>query len=193
MSNPNRQPHPQVMAVPPPEIITKQHIDNCLDIVGALHPYLFPPPQSPESSVPKDAQRLEGEALLAATSTFIKACSRLDNLLEDATRWTLDPHKKLYDLLNANYAQQFEFLKSQTQASNSLSRPFFLLKPDLVQTTDGEFVAYIGDVTTPGAGLLGRGKTPNEAYADFDAAFFRAEQHRLENSDPEPKPKRKKK
>lgn len=197
MSNPNRPNRPSVQPtpVPLPEVVTADHLHNVLDVIAGLEPFLLNAPGDHLGA--PETRRLDekSEAGIAAEATFIRACSRLDSLLDDPERWGLGAHQKLYDLLNANYAQQFEFLKSQTAASNSLSRPFFLLKPELVQTEDGEFVAYFGNVSTPGMGLLGRGKTPAEAFADFDAAFFRSEQHLLEVSPEQPpkKPSRKKK
>jgi hypothetical protein len=186
------QKRPQVVACPAPEQVTEVHVDICLSIVATLQPYLLPLPRDPHTSIPEPAQRLDGEVAIAAESTFIKVLSRIDALLADETRWTLAPHKELYDAINRNYTQQFEFLKAQTRASNSISRPMFLMKPELVQLGDGSFAAYIGDVTTPGCGLVGRGSTPAEAFGDFDQAFFRAEQVKLEPT-PTPKSPRKKK
>jgi hypothetical protein len=188
--NPNQR--PQVVACPAPEQVTEAHIDNCLSIVSTLLPFLMPLPRDPNTSIPEPSQRLEGEVAIAAESTFIKVLSRIDALLADETRWTLAPHKELYASIQQNYAQQFEFLKAQTIASNSISRPMFLMKPELVKLEDGSFVAYVGDVGTPGCGLIGRGTTPAEAFADFDQAFFRAEQVELEPT-PTPKSPRKKK
>lgn len=181
--------HAPVLSAPAPEQVTAQHVDNVLCILAELHHYLFPrPPVGPfESSTPQETPRLDGEANIAATTTFIKACSRLDAILDDPDRWTLDPHKALYAAINANYAQQFEFLKAQTAASNSICRPMFLMKPDLARLEDGSFIAYVGDITTPGCGLIGQGKTPAEAFADFDEAFHREQQIQLEKTE-QPKP-----
>lgn len=188
----NRPPFPKVMPAPPPEVVTETHIHNALDILLGLQPYLLNAPGDHAGTPESRKLDEKSEAGIAAEATFIRACTRLDTLLADETRWGLDTQKSLYSLLEKNYQQQFQFLASQTAASNNLSRPAFLWKPEIVRTEDGDFVVYIGDVTSPGCGLLGKGKTPNEAFADFDAAFFRAEQHRLENADPTPKPKRKK-
>lgn len=171
---------PQVAPCPSPENVTNKHIENISILIETLKPFILPLPRDPQSSIPQPAERLDGEAAIAASSTFIKACSKLDALLDDADRWTLAPHRELYAVINANYRQQFEFLKSQTNASNNLSRPHFLLKPDLVQLDDQKFYAFWGDVETPGAGLVGQGVTPAAAFADFDAAYFRQDQIRIE-------------
>lgn len=176
--NPNRP--PQVPGCPAPEQVTHSHIENISILIETLKPFILPLPRDPQSSIPQPAERLDGESAIAATTTFIKACSRLDALLDDPERWTMTPHKELYAAINANYLQQFQFLKAQTQAANNLCRPFFLLKPDLVQLDDGSFVAYWGDIETSGAGLVGRGATPAAAFTDFDAAYFRQEQIRIE-------------
>lgn len=176
--NPNQR--PQIVACPAPEQVTEAHIDNCLSIVATLLPFLMPLPRDLQSAIPEPPQRLDGEVAIAAESTFIRVLSRIDALLADDNRWTLAPHKELYDSIHKNYAQQFEFLKAQTMASNSISRPMFLMKPELVQIQDRSFIAYWGDVSTPGCGLVGRGATPAEAFTDFDNAYFRQDQIRIE-------------
>lgn len=177
--NHNHRP-PQVALCPAPEQVTAAHIDNLLSVVECLKPFLLPLPRDPQSSIPQPAERLDGEAAVAAVSTVIKVCEKLDALIADESRWTLRPHAELYAAINANYHQQFEFLKAQTAAANNLSRPFFLLKPDLVQLEDGLFLAFWGDIETPGAGLMGQGATPAAAFSDFDAAYFRQDQIQIQ-------------
>jgi len=194
---PQRQ--PQIVA-PTPEQTTQAHLNNALMVVRELHSFLFPPVDRTDS-IPR-TQELDGEAKIAASATFVTACSRIDALLNDGERWSIAPLKDLYAGMNACYEQQFEFLKSQTLSTNQLSRPSFLLKPDLAQLQDGAFIAYWGDISTPGAGLVGRGATPAAAFSDFDAAYYRQEQIRVEPPAeeipptppaPQPKPRSKKK
>ena len=203
MSNPNQnqnqnqnQKRQTVAILPAPEVVTEQQIHTALDVLLGLQAWMIPDkPGIGEfsSGVPSDF-RLDGEAAIAASTTFIKACARIDALLEDGTRWGLDVHKKLQESLEKNYAQQYEFLKAQTEASQALARPFFLMKPEFVQCPDGVFLAYVGDVSIPGSGIMGAGVTPQAAAEDFDLAFARhaAEQLRLQSVTPTPETKTKK-
>jgi len=193
MSNPNQnqnqnQKRQTVAILPAPEVVTEQQIHTALDVLLGLQAWMIPDkPGIGEfsSGVPSDF-RLDGEAAIAASTTFIKACARIDALLEDGTRWGLDVHKKLQENLEKNYAQQHEFLKAQTVASEALARPFFLMKPEFVQCSDGTFIAYVGDISIPGSGFMGVGVTPQAAAEDFDKAFTRHadEQLRLKTATP---------
>lgn len=191
--NPNQnqnQKRPNVVLLPPPEVVTEQQIHTALDVLIGLQAWMIPEVKTildGAASTPSDF-RLEGEAAIAASTTFIKACARIDALLEDNTRWGMDVHKKLQDNLEKNYAQQHDFLKAQTEASQALARPFFLMKPEFVQMPDGTFVAYVGDISIPGSGILGVGVTPQAAAEDFDKAFTRHadEQLRLKTATPPP-------
>lgn len=185
MNPPEKAPH--VLHAPSLEQVTEAHIENALAVVGALHPFLFPPVDRSDP-IPR-TQELDGEAKIAAVTTFVKACTRLDALLDDPERWVTSAHKNIYTAMNACYAQQFEFLKSQTYAANQICRPFFLLKPDLAQIEDKSYIAYWGDISTPGAGLVGRGATPAAAFSDFDAAYYRQDQIRIEAPEETPPPK----
>jgi hypothetical protein len=55
-------------------------------------------------------------------------------------------------------------------AAMEMQRPSAVFKPLLTQDGDA-FLAIYGDLPT---GVVGAGKTPSEAMADFDAAWVRA-------------------
>jgi hypothetical protein len=193
--NPNQnQKRPNVVLLPPPEAVTEQQVHTALDVLLGLQAWMIPDKPTPgefSAGLPSDF-RLDGEAAIAASTTFIKACARIDALLDDGTRWGMDVHKKLQENLEKNYAQQYEFLKAQTEASQALARPFFLMKPEFVQCPDGTFVAYVGDLSIPGSGIMGVGITPQAASEDFDRAYTRyaAEQLRLQSVTPTPPTKK---
>jgi hypothetical protein len=75
---------------------------------------------------------------------------------------------------------QTEFLKEQTKSVLEVQRPAFQLRPTLLTLPDDDgFVAYYGDITTPGASIAGRGATPDDALKDFDAAFHRTSDEQI--------------
>ena len=181
------------LSLPSPETSTRTHVDTVLSVLATLEEFLIPKAVFSESSVPSGPPaRLEGEASIAASTTFIHACARLDSIFKEEARWSVDHHLKTRENFHALQESQLKFLAHQTAAAAALARPRLHLKPDLVRLEDGTFVAYTGDVSTPGCGLVGRGKTPAEAYDDFDAAFTREASSQV-FLEPQPKSPRKKK
>jgi len=184
---------PQPLPIPSRESTSHGQLNALLCITQALQPYLILPPQE---NIPKEPQ-LDGGTVAAAATTFIKTCAKIDDLLADLSRWNLESQDALYDALVRTQEQQQAFLKAQTAAAESITRPSFQLKPVLVLVDNG-YAAVYGDLST-GASIVGYGITPEAAFADFDAAWRRqaVEQNVITPvappPEPEVKPKKKKK
>lgn len=166
----NRQPRQPVVFFPTREETNDRQLRSILAVVSELQPYIIEPTHSP-GETPR-ALDMNGEAAIAAQTTFIKACGAIDAILEDKARFTLGVQDKLMEeLVNTQKSQQ-KFIDAQRLSSEQMQKPSFLLKPTLA-TFGKSFVAYWGKIDAPGKAIVGRGKTPNEAIADFDRAFDR--------------------
>lgn len=166
-NKPQRQP---VVFFPTREETNDRQLRSILAVLNELQPYIVEPTHSP-GETPRSLD-MNGEAAIAAQTTFIKACGAIDAILEDKARFTLGVQDKLMDeLVNTQKSQQ-KFIDAQRLSSEQMQKPSFLLKPTLA-TFGKNFVAYWGTIDTPGKAIVGRGKTPNEAIADFDRAFDR--------------------
>jgi hypothetical protein len=188
---------PQSLPIPSRENTSHGQLNALLVITQALQPYLILPPADLAGNPP--APQLDGGTVAAAAATFIKTCARIDELLADNSRWSLETQDALYDALIRTQEFQQQFLKAQTAGAEAITRPSFLHKPMLVLVENG-YAAVYGDLTT-GANIVGYGVTPEAAFADFDAAWNRKaiEQNVIAPIAPSPepapevKPKRKKK
>jgi hypothetical protein len=134
----------------------------------ALQPYLILPPQELGTNPPP---ALDGGTVAAAATTFIKVCAKIDELLEDKSRWNLETQDAFYDAVIQTQEQQQKFLKTQTAAAASVMRPSYQFRPTLF-LTDGGYIAVHGDLTSSGV-VIGSGPTPEAALLDFDAAWQR--------------------
>src|SRR6266540_4259033 len=209
MGNQNNHPG-QVGAVqlPSRESVTEHQIIMLLNMINVLSPFILGQRTYSEFVEPA---KLDGGAACSASVTFINVCNRLDDLLEDETRWNISSHDDLYAHIAQVQAAQVHFLHEQAEAVRSTRRPSFQLRPTLAN--DGEkFLAFFGDLNRPGHAVIGIGRTPNEALKDFDLAFDRAAGEQVilaaeaqgihidgvageapsEPTTPEPKPKKKK-
>lgn len=160
-------------SIPSRDSTTVTQISALLAVANQLQPYLLLPHPDIDDPVSRNPPKLNGEALIAATSTFIKTCEALDQIVSDATRWSLAQSDALYHAATEAQHQHKAFLLAQTQAAQSIKRPSYQLRPTLA-VFENSYVAYWGDITIQDAAIIGRGETPEAALADFDAAFQRS-------------------
>jgi len=179
--------------LPTRESVSQHQLVSLLQIVVQLQPYIVRDAGfnlEPHHTPPE----IDGGAACAAATTFIKTCGRIDELLEDRSRWGLENHDTMSKAVLLLAEQQEKFLSEQILSAKEVRRPSFQLRPTLV-IVEGEFVAFYGDPLTPGGFIAGRGPTPAAALNDFDAAFLRTtpEQVQLiaEQSAEQPQPKKK--
>lgn len=151
--------------------VTFQQIHNASLAIQAVAPFLFLDTRQREFG--EKGQKDPGnEVTDSAIVTFMKACSVLDNLLDDKARWTSERYTGLESALENTYRRQAELLEAQrtlaetqAEAVAMATRPSMLLKPKLTQKKDGTFVARHEIVK-------GEGKTIADALVAFDMAYF---------------------
>ena len=166
----NNAPVNQRPNVPAAESLTDMQVNTVLSVLNSLQPYLLLTQREIDTGMKPE---LDGGVPCAALSTFVTACSRLDALLNDASRWDGLATGNLMTAMTEHYDSATKFNDSQTATHAELHRPSRRLQPRFT-TIGQEFIAVWGDAQLPGGQILGRGKTPAEALLDFDAAFNRA-------------------
>lgn len=158
------------MYVPLKEEITDRQIGPILAVLRELQPFILEPVLE-AGETPKD-KSFDGGVASSAATTFMKACSRLDFLLDDSSRWTLKTHNTLVAEMVKTQKAQRRFIEVQEQSSLMLQAPHYVLRPTLA-ISGGRYVAFFGSLTEAGQAIVGQGDTPNEALDDFDDAFNR--------------------
>lgn len=95
------------------EELTNHQLGPILAVIRELQPYLLEDTIR-SGETPTDSS-LDGGVSSAAETTFIKACARLDAILEDETRWTIKQHTDaVAEIVKTQQAQQ-KFIAIQTQ------------------------------------------------------------------------------
>jgi len=182
------------MMVPNRETVGNEQISCLLHVTQALQAYLLTPHREFDASNPHP--ELDGGALAAATVTFCNACKRLDEILGEQSRWTLDKATDLYGALTRTQEEHQRFLAAQTKVAENALLPSTQLKPAIFQH-GGIFLAIHGDPAIPAGHIVGRGHTPEAALHDFNLAFKRMAndqfQVEVERNDHTPNPKKNKK
>lgn len=154
--------------LPSRDAVTGFQVNTILQIVQATGAFLVHPDVDP-ANPHRPGGSMDGGARASAEVTFIKACERLDAILEDKSRWDLELQRLLELQLAKLMQEQRIFLVAQTAASLALNTPTYLHQPTIINTGDGTFVALLGNPESPSC--VGIGKSPEEACADFDRSF----------------------
>ena len=163
-----RQPTAQLI-FPNRENVTTGQLQNVLQVCNTAITGLINPWRGfvADSEAPQNS-----EARIALENTLIKACDRLDKILSDDQRWTIEYQKNLEAEFNKSHAENLKFLEAQRKASEEISTPHFQWRPTLLKSADGKmWVALLGDPQDPSKGIVGIGRTPEEALAEFDKDF----------------------
>lgn len=157
---------PQLM--PSRDAVTAFQINTCLSIVNSMGAFLAQP-DIDAANPHKPGGSMDGGARSSAEVTFVKACERLDSILEDKSRFNMEI-QRLLELQMVKLAnEQMLFLAAQTAVSLALNTPTNLHRPEIINAGNGDFVAILGDPEHPAC--LGVGRSPAEACADFDKSF----------------------
>lgn len=126
-----------------------------------------------DTEMERDAA-LDGGVHLATSMSIINLCSRLDLLAEDDEAWAGKSMSEAMadDLEVEVQAKQLEAATEHLAGVKQAYRPCYLLKPAM-RCVEGIWWAVYGDGDLEGK-LVGTGKTPEEALADFDINFKKA-------------------
>jgi len=167
-----RQPIPVFLQTK--EDATTQHVATILNVVHVMRSMLIIPEE-------ETAARLSGETRIAAQSTLIHACARLDAILNEPERWSISGLTRLHEAIIKVHQTQEKVLRANLAYIEMNQRPSYHFKPQLATYNSTHFIAFWGKIEEPGMAIIGRGRTPAEALKDFDAAFHRTpkEQYNL--------------
>jgi hypothetical protein len=167
------------------ELSTRFMVDTCLQVLATAgsimgqfmrHPMGAEPFQTPETP---ELTPMDSEAKLACQKTVWSASERLQKILDDDDRWSLEFQKKTEKHFEEVAARQKEVLETQRLAAaqqieltKEFSSPHFRYKPALCKMLDGNWLAILGDVDDINNSLIGVGPTAQIALDAFDNAFI---------------------
>jgi len=163
-----KQPTAQLI-FPNREAVTTGQLQNAIGVCSMAVTALINPWRGFVDS--EDAPK-NPEARIALENTLIKACDRLDKILSDDRRWSIDYQMGLEDEFKKSHAANLAFLESQRDAAAEVASPHFQHRPKLAKSQDGQlWVAILGDEKDLPNAVVGMGRTPDEALREFDKNF----------------------
>lgn len=143
--------------------VTGQQVEILIQTIAALTPGLF--------AARFDEKLLDGEARIAVEVSIMKACSRLDEILGENDRWSLDQNRTMETVFLKLHEKHLEFVEAQLVSTRAIASPAYLYRPTLYPVDGVGWAAILGDPVNLRACVVGTGATPAEAYAAFDKAF----------------------
>ncbi len=168
----------QQVRIPTREKANEAQVRTVLSIMGQLNPYLILPQRDED----EPAYKTDPYATKCASTTFALACNRLDEMLVEKSRWEETDGESVVESIKATQAEIRGYYKEQALSMAELRRPSRIFHPSFAQM-GGEFSAYHASSDFPGGIIIGRGRTPAEAMADFDRAFNRIPAEQLRFND----------
>lgn len=158
------------------DLSTNTQIGMLLAICGSMGQALVN--MEPDATnVPQETPE-RTEAQLAAEVTFIKACDRLDGIIDDPRRWGTEYQFTLERQYNERHQKQLgaieaekRFSEQRTKTATEIATPHFRYRPALIPMEDGTWMAFLGRVDDMSTGIFGMGANPEAALESFDESF----------------------
>jgi len=165
----NNKPNKPQIPFPQRDIATANQIGNLIQVGSfAMNSILV---HQQNGTEPQHRKEMDGGCKASAETLFIKVCSKLEDILDDADRWNFDIQNSLEGKLEQMYDQNLLFLAEQTKAAKNVNTPHFCYKPFLQRLPDGQWIAFIGDLEHVEDSIVGIGLTPKDALEAFDSLF----------------------
>lgn len=170
--------------LPQRDHVTSQQLSTLLQTAAALYPVLL--------NHDPDTTSKNGGAYEAAEATFLKICDRIDGIIDDGDRWSLNTHRTLEAQLSQLYQDHTNLIRSQQAATQLLAAPHTIHKPQLMYLeADGLWLAVLGKLEDPKNAIVAAGKNPAEAMMAWDLVFTGQMASQKLELQPDPKPRKK--
>lgn len=170
--------------LPQRDEVTARQLGTLLQAAATLYPVLL--------NREPDTENRNGGAYEAAEVTFVKICDRIDGIIADEDRWSMNNQRMLEAQLSQLYQDHTNLIRSQQAATQLLAAPHTLHKPQLMYLeADGLWLAILGSLDNPKNAITAVGKNPAEAMLAWDLVFTGQMASQKLELQPDPKPRKK--
>lgn len=151
------------------EIVTRYQLDSLMQVLGmsssVLAHFLRMDP-STDKLTP-----CETEARISIENTVRSACERLDSIMKEDSRWSMDFQLEAEKKFSEAQVLNNQLLEKQRDAAAEISSPHFRYRPTMLRLVDGSWCAFLGNIDFMEQGVVGVGSSPAEAIEAFDDAW----------------------
>jgi hypothetical protein len=148
------------------EIVTRYQLDSLMQVLGmsssALAHFLRVDPNTDKLTA------CETEARISIENTVRSACERMDTILREESRWSMDFQIEAEKKFSEAQVLNNQLLQKQRDAAEEITSPHFRYRPTMLRLVDGSWCAFLGNIDFMEQGVVGVGESPAEAIAAFD-------------------------
>jgi hypothetical protein len=151
------------------EIVTRYQLDSLMQVLGmsssALAHFLRIDPNTDKLTA------CETEARISIENTVRSACERMDTILREESRWSMDFQLDAEKKFSEAQVLNNQLLQKQRDAAAEITSPHFRYRPTMLRLVDGSWCAFLGNIDFMEQGVVGVGDSPAEAIEAFDDAW----------------------
>lgn len=158
---------PSVPSMPQRDLIVSQQVGTLLAAANSLMAFIANTRLQEEGA---EVKPIDGGVKSSVEATLMGICNRMDKIMSDDNRWTMEIQNTLEYQLSRLYAEHQATIAEQREAMRLSVAPQTRLSPKLIKINNGAtWVAFIGDPTGDDC-VLGMGSCVQDALDNFDRA-----------------------
>lgn len=151
---------------PPRDAVTGNQLSMLLNAAHMMISCARAPSADEDEGGAKD-----GGTKSAAEATFIKICDRIDQVLDDSSRWSMENQDTLEKDMSGMLKAQTSTAEMHRRILNHTQLPHFRFHPKLVKLKSA-WIAVVGDLQDRAGSIIAIGLSPQDAFNHFDRVFM---------------------
>lgn len=161
----------KTIPIPSCEQVTNLQVSTLLSSLATLLPFYRRNGRWDSDDDSTSVSRTDGGAQMAMEATIVNICDRLDSIVTDTSRWSMEATNNLERHLAMLYTEHAKTLKLQQQQLYELGRPSTRHSPSMYRLRDGSWLAILGRIEDIDNAIVGVGGSPEQALEAFDEMF----------------------
>lgn len=161
----------KTIPIPSREQVTNLQVSTLLSSLATLLPFYRRGSRWDSDDDSATVSRIDGGAQMAMETTIVNICDRLDSIVTDQGRWSMEATNNLERHLAMLYTEHAKTLKLQQQQLYYMARPSSRHNPAMLRLRDGSWLAILGRIEDIDNAIVGIGGSPEQALEAFDEMF----------------------
>ena len=150
-------------------LTARAQLIDALSVFGTVGQFLVR--ANSEDFMQQTGGKLDGGVKMAIENTMVNVCSRIDAIVGDESRWSLEERNKLEEQIHKSYQASADLFEKQRALAAEANTPHAKYTPGLMRIRPGMWMAIKGSLENLDGSIVGLGESPKAALDCFDACF----------------------